>query len=48
MLRAVHARRGNVLSLERGTPAILPLRAQSDLITELVRERLETILPAAM
>jgi hypothetical protein len=29
-------------------PAILPLRAQSDLITELVRERLDTILPAAM
>ena len=39
---------GGVLSLGRGTPAILPLRAQSDLITELVRERLETILPAAM
>jgi hypothetical protein len=29
-------------------PAILPLRAQSDLITDLVRERLDTILPAAM
>ena len=29
-------------------PAILPLRAQSHLITELVRERLEAILPAAM
>ena len=36
------------MSQARDTPAILPLRAQSDLITELVRERLETILPAAM
>ena len=36
------------MSQGRGTPAILPLRAQSDLITELVRERLDTILPAAM
>jgi hypothetical protein len=36
------------LSLGRGTPAILPLRAQSDLVTELVRERLDTILPAAL
>ncbi len=29
-------------------PQILPVRQQSDLITELVRERLDTILPAAM
>ncbi len=36
------------MSQRRGMPAILPLRAQSDLITELVRERLDTILPAAM
>lgn len=36
------------MSQGRGTPAILPLRAQSDLLTELVRERLDTILPAAM
>lgn len=32
----------------REAPEILPLRQQSDLITELLRERLETILPAAM
>src|SRR6187402_1998415 len=31
-----------------GQPAILPIREQSALITEMVRERLETILPAAM
>ncbi len=36
------------MSQGRGTPAILPLRAQSALTTELVRERLDTILPAAM
>lgn len=36
------------MSERTGKPAILPLRAQSDLITELVRERLDLILPAAM
>lgn len=33
---------------DRTPPAILPLRAQSALITEMVRGRLDTILPAAM
>jgi hypothetical protein len=35
-------------SLEPKRPQILPVRRQSDLITELVRERLDAILPAAM
>jgi hypothetical protein len=33
---------------DRPRPAILPVRAQSDWITELVRERLDTVLPRAM
>jgi Xaa-Pro aminopeptidase len=33
---------------DRGFPEILPAREQSNLITELVRGRLDTILPAAM
>jgi hypothetical protein len=33
---------------DRGTPRILPAREQSNLITELVRERLATVLPVAM
>ncbi len=33
---------------DRGFPQILPARAQSDLITELVRNRLDTVLPVAM
>ncbi len=33
---------------DRGFPKILPVREQSNLITELVRERLDTVLPVAM
>jgi hypothetical protein len=33
---------------DRGFPEILPARLQSDLITEMVRDRLDTLLPRAM
>jgi Xaa-Pro aminopeptidase len=33
---------------DRGFPGILPVRAQSDLMTELVRGRLDTLIPKAM